>query len=121
MAEEYDYQAIEAQTHDCIGQGNFPKALEVLLGNPPYYSDQGTKDSHADLFMEVVSRVKESDIKKIVEGMNPDQLDVLMKYVYRGMERKPGSSQALLKYHETIRDKAGQGPIVRALTEYPFV
>lgn len=43
------------------------------------------QDASADLVVSILSAVKEADIKGIIDGFNDDQLDLLMKYIYRGM------------------------------------
>mmetsp|Transcript_31340 Transcript_31340/g.48921 ORF Transcript_31340/g.48921 Transcript_31340/m.48921 type:complete len:122 (-) Transcript_31340:54-419(-) len=114
-----EYQDRESRAVTAMNQNKTIEALQIAIENPPYWAEQDIKDKNADLFLDVVARVKESDIKKHVEPLNNEQLDALMKYVYRGLERKPAQATALLKYHECIREKAGQGAIVRALVESP--
>jgi actin related protein 2/3 complex subunit 5 len=46
------------------------------------------------------------------------QIDLLMKYIYRGFESpSDGSSGHLLLWHEKVFEKGGLGSIVRVLTD----
>ena len=64
----------------------------------------------------VLTAIKEADMKKNVDGLSPDELDVLMKYVYKGLEDGENST-ALLRWHAAVAEKGGLGCIVRALAE----
>lgn len=66
--------------------------------------------------MDALSATKSADIAGIVTSLNPEQLDVLMKYIYRGMEKFDASSGALLAWHEKVVEVGGLGTIVRVLT-----
>jgi hypothetical protein len=50
-----------------------------------------------------------------VNGLSVDELDVCMRYIYKGLESGENSN-VLLKWHESVFNKAGTGCIVRALT-----
>jgi hypothetical protein len=54
-----------------------------------------------------------------VGGLKEQQLDVAMKYIYKGMEIAPDTSAALLKWHEAVFEKGGIGSIMRVLTDRP--
>jgi len=64
----------------------------------------------------VLIAVKEADIQKHVDSLSPSDLDILMKYIYRGLEDGENSA-SLLKWHEAATKKGGLGCIVRALAE----
>ncbi len=49
-------------------------------------------------------------------ALSDDNLDTLMKYVYRGLADAKDCS-ALLKWHAAVVEKAGHGCIIRAMTE----
>jgi actin related protein 2/3 complex subunit 5 len=109
-------------------------------------SPESKQDRSADLVVSILVAVKEADIKGILDGLNDDQVDLLMKYIYRGMALAENrcvrfllhlfsspivqprsldshanplflSSAALLKWHGAVVDKAGIGSIVRVLAE----
>jgi actin related protein 2/3 complex subunit 5 len=74
------------------------------------------QDQSAELVFSVISAVKDADIKSHIDSLSDDQLDLLMKYLYRAMANADNSA-ALLKWHAMIVEKAGLGCIVRAFAE----
>lgn len=64
----------------------------------------------------VLATVTENDISSIVDGLDIDSLDILMKYVYRFMASSTNCS-LMLKLHASIAEKAGVGSIIRVLTD----
>ena len=62
--------------------------------------------------------VTKTQIDGIIGTLSQDQIDVLMKYIYKGFE-KPSekSSQVLLSWHEKAYNIGGVGSIVRVLTD----
>ena len=74
--------------------------------------------------MNVVGRalvsVKETDIEGAVGALSLDDCDVLMKYIYRGLgsqHKEQTFYTTLLKWHPVVLKKAGQGSIIRAISE----
>ena len=70
--------------------------------------------------METVSRVfevvPESQVNTIVDSLDLEACDVLMKFVYKEMERLRNTT-AMLKWHASIVAKAGIGSVIRAMTD----
>lgn len=67
---------------------------------------------------QVLLSVSKSQVDKIIESLDKTQLDVLMKYIYRGFEKpSEGSSATLLLWHEKVYNVGGVGCIVRVLTD----
>eukprot|EP00999_Lentomonas_sp_LEN2_P001965 NODE_3128_length_451_cov_52.259259_g3078_i0.p1 GENE.NODE_3128_length_451_cov_52.259259_g3078_i0~~NODE_3128_length_451_cov_52.259259_g3078_i0.p1 ORF type:complete len:101 (+),score=22.51 NODE_3128_length_451_cov_52.259259_g3078_i0:70-372(+) len=66
----------------------------------------------------MVSKQRDDDIKKTVAALSPDQLDLLMKVIYKGMESAK-SSTPLFKWHAAVADAAGTASIVRVMTDRP--
>ena len=60
--------------------------------------------------------MQESEVASILESLDLDSCDVLMKYLYRFMN-KAASCAIVLKLHAVLQEKAGLGSIVRVLTE----
>lgn len=53
-----------------------------------------------------------------MQSLNPELIDVLMKYVYKGFEiPSEGSSGHLLLWHEKAYNIGGVGCIVRVLSD----
>lgn len=68
--------------------------------------------------MQVLLGVKTAEIEKIIEKLSQDQVDLLMKYIYRGFENPiDGSSTHLLMWHQKVFDKGGHGSILRVLCD----
>ena len=56
------------------------------------------------LVLDVLTRFKAADVQKAVETLSSDELDVLMKYIYRGFaEPTENSCGILLTWHEKVR------------------
>eukprot|EP01004_Peranema_trichophorum_P001843 NODE_12379_length_399_cov_4.934783_g11721_i0.p1 GENE.NODE_12379_length_399_cov_4.934783_g11721_i0~~NODE_12379_length_399_cov_4.934783_g11721_i0.p1 ORF type:complete len:120 (+),score=11.03 NODE_12379_length_399_cov_4.934783_g11721_i0:46-360(+) len=66
----------------------------------------------------LTSKTKDSDIQALVNGLNPDLVDVLMKAIYKGLESGRNSS-SLFKWHSIVEESGGPGSIVRVLTDKP--
>jgi len=75
-----------------------------------------SQDNNSALVTSVLVAIKEADMKKNIDSLSSDDLDVLMKYIYRGLEDGENST-ALLKWHSAVAEKGGLGCIVRALAE----
>ena len=61
---------------------------------------------------------KSADIASILKAMSPGQIDILLKFVYRGMERAElGYSGQMLAWHEKTVEQTGLGGIVRVITD----
>lgn len=62
--------------------------------------------------------IKGSQIEEAVNALEPQQIDVLMKYIYKGFENpSEGSSGHLLMWHEKVYSVGGVGCIVRVLSD----
>nr|SVE92748.1 EOG090X0HLA [Megafenestra aurita] len=99
--------------------GKNVEALKTVLRNAPVSSrNQMVKDAALNLVMLVLLSIKSAQMEDAVNALDRDQLDILMKYIYRGFESpSEGSSGHLLAWHEKIHAVAGVGCIVRVLTD----
>jgi actin related protein 2/3 complex subunit 5 len=53
--------------------------------------------------MDVLSSVKSTEIPALVKTLNENQLDLLMKYVFKGMAApEKFNSSTLLQWHEKV-------------------
>lgn len=78
-----------------------------------------SRDQVAELMLRVILSVKSSDIEAIVNTLDLDEIDVLMRYIYYGFEHPvEGSSAYLLTWHDRACNRGGVGSIVRVLTEH---
>ena len=109
----------DSRVRNLIAQGNHIGALPVILDSPPVGStDKNLKDKNMSLVLDVLTRFKTADIEKGVSGLNEYQLDILMKYVYKGFaEGGEKDFPILLSFHERIYKLGGLGCIMRVLTD----
>lgn len=53
--------------------------------------------------LDVLTRFRAPEVDKAVKALNPDQVDTLMKYIYRGFqEPTENSCGILLVWHEKV-------------------
>lgn len=96
------------------------EALKICLENAPVFSkNQQMKDQALQVILRVLLSIKPSQIDEAIKLLDAEQLDTLMKYIYRGFENPSdgGSSGHLLQWHEKVFAKSGVGSIVRVLTD----
>lgn len=61
------------------------------------------QDRSVQTLLKVLLTIKSGDIDGIVKSLDQPQLDILMKYIYRGFEYpSEGSSAQLLTWHEKV-------------------
>ena len=126
--EEYQEAATDAQYESIVSEnestatqalnaGQGASAIGKVLSNSIVgCKDQALKDRNADVMMKLLTSVKEAGVKAIVDKLDENQIDVLMKYVYRLLATGE-SSTLLLKWHECAFEKGGLGCIVRVICE----
>eukprot|EP01033_Poteriospumella_lacustris_P005400 gene5402-3845_t len=117
MSEEAEVAQRSTQVQQLLTKKDKAGALAVALTNPPVNSkSEELKDQNAGIVERVLIAVTESEIPAVLANLSPEALDILMKYIYKLMA-KASNSGFLLKVHAQVLDKAGQGSIVRALTD----
>ncbi|CAF4760794.1 unnamed protein product [Pieris macdunnoughi] len=94
-------------------------ALKHVLTNAPIgTSNQQVKDNALALTLKVLLAIKSAQIEDAVANLSVDDIDILMKYIYRGFEYpSEGSSGHLLLWHEKAYNIGGSGSIVRVLSD----
>ena len=120
---------------------NNNEALKVALENPPYLSKDKVLKVRADLVrltplaqahplsrpslpplplqdrnmaivLDVLMRFRSADVEKAVNSLSPDQVDVLMKYIYRGFAFPTEKSCGiLLVWHEKVASPPSHPPL----------
>ncbi|KAI9660884.1 MAG: hypothetical protein M1821_009211 [Bathelium mastoideum] len=144
-----DVQTLAGQIRQLLRGGDTEGALRGALENVPYGADQQGKEVHLATVTEILQSIRQSDMSPMLqriyqsEGGN-ELLDVLVKYLYKGMSTKqPSSSKnlspqptgfsqiqsrgggegggqamsVLLSWHEKLIEIAGLGSIVRVMTD----
>ncbi|XP_044268526.1 actin-related protein 2/3 complex subunit 5-B [Tribolium madens] len=109
----------ETEVNSLLQKGKHVEALKAVLVNAPLGSkNQQIKENAVNLTLRVLLAIKPSQIEEAVNSLNPDLIDVLMKYIYRGFEYpSEGSSGHLLVWHEKVFNVGGVGCIVRVLSD----
>jgi actin related protein 2/3 complex subunit 5 len=88
------YQDLEAQTMEkqnnirqALSRNDIPTALKFSLQDPPKGSAEiePLKVICMQNVFSVLSNVKSNDIPVLVKSLVQDEIDVLLKYLYRGM------------------------------------
>lgn len=77
---------------------------------------QEVKDANTAVVEKAISSIQESEVSAIIDQLDLDSCDVLMKYLYRLMS-KNSNCAIVLKIHSVLHDRAGVGSIVRVLTD----
>eukprot|EP00753_Platysulcus_tardus_P004780 PLAT12686.1.p2 GENE.PLAT12686.1~~PLAT12686.1.p2 ORF type:complete len:132 (+),score=61.08 PLAT12686.1:41-436(+) len=109
--------ARERDVDSLLRAGNGPAAVSAALADPPFRTKrQDIKDRNAALVARAIAAVRDDEMPRIVDGMSEEEIDVLMKYIYRGLGDLENCA-SLLKWHEKALEKGGLGSIVRAFTE----
>ena len=92
--------------------------VKTLLGSAPLGSkDAAAKVSHAEKVIGAIEKLTDKQTTDIVDGLDAEQGDVLLKYVYRGLETASDNNAALFKLQAKIVEKFGVGAIVRVLAD----
>jgi len=94
----------------------FFDALNCALSDPPVTKNSQIKDDNARIVEQVLSQIPDAQVQDIVSRIENPTLDVLMKYVYRFLS-VPRQNTSLFVWHAAIVEKAGQGSIIRAMTD----
>lgn len=93
-------------------------ALKVSLTDPPIYSkDESAKKRNFDIVLDVLTRFRQSEVEEAVKKLDSEQVDILMKYIYRGFaEPTENSCGILLVWHQHAVAVGGIGSIIRVMT-----
>jgi len=96
------------------------EALKVSLAEPPVLSkSQSVKDANAAVIMSVMNILVDADIAGLVAGVDENESDVLMKYLYKfmndGMQQQ--NYALVLKLHAALVKSFGVGSIVRVMSD----
>ena len=110
--------AREAKVKKLVQMGNLVEALVTALESPPMScKEHPIKKRNAGIVLDVLPRFRPSEIEKTVAMLDNDQIDTLMKYIYRGFEEPTDRLCAnLLVWHQHAVSSRGLGSIMRVLT-----
>ncbi|KAF2795213.1 Arp2/3 complex 16 kDa subunit ARPC5 [Melanomma pulvis-pyrius CBS 109.77] len=145
-----DVQALTGQIRQLLRGGDSEGALQGALENPPYGADERGKDVFLATIIEILQSIRQADMSPMLGRLykapgGTEALDVLMKYIYKGMAHTSAAStttkitpqatgfsqvhssrsgegggqamSVLLSWHEKLVEIAGPGCIVRVMTD----
>ncbi|KAH7402206.1 actin-related protein 2/3 complex subunit 5 [Phaeosphaeria sp. MPI-PUGE-AT-0046c] len=145
-----DVQNYSQQIRQLLRGGDNEGALQGALESPPYGADDKGKEVHLAAVIEILQSIRQSDMSPILSRIygapgGTEALDVLMKYIYKGMAQASPPSNArnitpqatgfsqvhargggegggqamsvLLSWHEKLVEIAGPGSVVRVMTD----
>ncbi|KAF9972407.1 hypothetical protein BGZ73_004470 [Actinomortierella ambigua] len=115
----HEVEALVGSRAQEVRSGNTSAALAKSLEDPPYGRDfDAAKERNTQTVMDVLNSTKLSDVPQLVKELTPVDQDVLMKYLYKGMASpEQYNSGVLLAWYEKLFEVAGQGCIVRVITD----
>jgi actin related protein 2/3 complex subunit 5 len=87
---EAEVKQLAGQVRQLLRGGDAEGALRGCLETPVYNGTDGAKEAHLQTIIEVLQSIKASDMSPLLKGLYGSQggsecLDVLMKYIYKGM------------------------------------
>ena len=92
--------------------------LDTLLATAPAGSkDAAAKQTHADQVFQALDKIADGKIDVTIDAMTPENGDVLLKYVYKGLVTPSDRTPSLLKWQAKLAEKFGVGSIVRVLSD----
>ncbi|KAI1381620.1 actin-related protein 2/3 complex subunit 5 [Hypoxylon crocopeplum] len=94
---EAEVRQLNAQVRQLLRGGDSEGALRGCLESAVYNGSDGAKDAHMQTVVEVLQSIKASDMTPMLQRIygsegGSELLDVLMKYLYKGMSGGPSSS-----------------------------
>ncbi|KAK7948603.1 ARP2/3 complex protein [Apiospora aurea] len=96
---EADVRQLNAQVRQLLRGGDAEGALRGCLETPVYNGSESAKEAHLQTVTEVLQSIKASDMSPMLERIHQspggsELLDVLIKYLYKGMAASAGASGA---------------------------
>ncbi|EPE32194.1 Arp2/3 complex 16 kDa subunit ARPC5 [Glarea lozoyensis ATCC 20868] len=149
--DENEIRGLGQQVRQLLRGGDAEGALRGALEGAPYGGEEGVKEIHLQTVTEVLQSIKASEMTPMLQRIfqtegGSDVLDVLMKYLYKGMAApttrtkapepstggfsqmgaRPGAANessgaamsVLLSWHEKVVDVAGLGCVGRCMTDW---
>merc|ERR1719223_2302748 len=89
----------EGKVDSALRAGNVPLAISEALKNPPRAASEELKERNGENVFRAMLAVKDdTQVSAVIESLNVEERDILMKYIHRGLEHKSGSAGQLLKW-----------------------
>ncbi|CAO4361291.1 unnamed protein product [Caenorhabditis nigoni] len=109
----------EVQVRQFMESNNLEDALKSVILSPPLgHAEQDLKERCTNLVVLVLHSFKSVEIEEMVRKLELEDGDILMKYVYKGMQLSSDSAmcQTLLTWHSHIVERFGHGSIIRVFS-----
>jgi actin related protein 2/3 complex subunit 5 len=108
----------EAEVKKFISAGKNFDGLKAALADPPINTkDENAKNRNFQIVLDVLTRFRQSEVEEAVNKLSSDEVDSLMKYIYRGFaEPSENSCGILLVWHQHAVTAGGVGSIIRVMT-----
>ncbi|VDN02007.1 unnamed protein product [Thelazia callipaeda] len=110
----------ERLVNQLLHSGKHSDALKASLSNPPLKcKNQAVKDRSTALVTKVLMNVKVTDMEAIVRTLTDDEVNLLMKFIYRAMDTQADNitCQYLLFWHAQVLSRGGYGAIIRVFCD----
>jgi len=109
----------ESEVNNLLQSGKAGDALKIVLRDAPITSKGfDIKEKAFTLAMKCLLAVRTSEMDTVVKSLTSYEVDILMKYIYKGFEvPTEGSSGHLLAWHEKAYATGGLGAIIRVMTD----
>ncbi|VDK70811.1 unnamed protein product [Onchocerca ochengi] len=110
----------ERLVNQLLQSAKLQEALKASLSNPPLKcKNQAIKDRSTALVTKVLMNVKTADIEGIVKNLTDDEVNLLMKFIYKAMDTQADNAtcQYLLSWHAQILARGGYGAIIRVFCD----
>ncbi|XP_060228134.1 actin-related protein 2/3 complex subunit 5-like [Meriones unguiculatus] len=89
----------EGELDSCLWHGNIT-ALQAALKHPPINTkSKAVKDQVGSIVLKMLISLKANDTEKPVQSLDKNDMDLLMKYIYKGFESPTGNSSAVTTRH----------------------
>ena len=116
-------QQREQEIKKLMQSGSKVEALKLALKDPPVQNkDSNVVERNYAVVLDVltgfsIGKKDKDSMQAGVEALSTDELDSLMKYIYRGFARPTENScEKLLNWHEAAFAVGGLGSIIRVMS-----
>ncbi|TIB78807.1 hypothetical protein E3Q22_00996 [Wallemia mellicola] len=103
------FTSLQAQVRGLVNGGDVTNALGLILDDPPYGPTvDSARKINTDTVIQILSSTRTSDISNVINNLQPNQQDNLMKYIYKCMSL-PVAEQignVFLSWHEKLTQVA---------------
>uniref|UniRef100_A0A0N4ZV58 Actin-related protein 2/3 complex subunit 5 n=1 Tax=Parastrongyloides trichosuri TaxID=131310 RepID=A0A0N4ZV58_PARTI len=110
----------EKLVQQLLSSGKNTEALKAALSNAPLnVKDMSITERAVKTVVKALTNHRNAEIGDSITELSDDEIDILMKYIYKGMEIMPDGSvcNSLLSWHSHAFNRCGYGGIMRVLSD----